>query len=152
MDVGEICSRDVYCAGPDQSLAAAVAEMGKRHVGALVVTDPAAGSARPIGIVTDRDAVCGQLTHQADLFCLTVGQVMTPDPLTLLESTDVTSAIRRMSAHTVRRAPVVSAAGDLVGIVSLDDLVPIVAEELNALAVLLGEQARHERDGTSNGP
>lgn len=147
MNVGEVCSRVVYLVKPDEPLATAVAEMRKRHVGALVVVEQTPEWVRPIGIVTDRDAVCGQLVRGADLFCLTVGEVMTPNPFTLPEDTDITTAIRRMSARTVRRAPVVSATGDLVGIVSVDDLLPIVAEEIGALARLLGTQARRERDG-----
>jgi len=42
----------------------------------------------------------------------------------------------------VRRAPVVSESGDLVGIVSFDDLLPVVSEQLAALAKLIGDQAR----------
>jgi CBS domain-containing protein len=44
----------------------------------------------------------------------------------------------------VRRAPVVSDTGDLVGIVSIDDLLPAVAEELTLLSKLFGKQARQE--------
>jgi CBS domain-containing protein len=47
--------------------------------------------------------------------------------------------------RAVRRAPVVNHAGALVGIVSMDDLLPILASELGALASLIGTQARHER-------
>jgi CBS domain-containing protein len=146
MNVGKVCRRMVYTAKATEPLATAVAEMHKRHVGTVVVVEPAADCVRPIGILTDRDAVCGQLSRGADLFCLTVGEVMTANPFTLKEDVDVSTAVRRMSARTVRRAPVVSASGDLVGIVSVDDLIPVVAAELNALAQLLGTQAEHERD------
>ena len=146
MNVGKVCRRLVYRVKAAEPLATAVAEMRRRHVGMLVVVESSPGCVRPVGIVTDRDAVCGQLNRGVDLFQLTVGEVMTPSPFTVQEDVDVTTAIRRMSAHMVRRAPVVSAAGDLVGVVSVDDLIPIVAEELNALARLLGTQAEHERD------
>jgi CBS domain-containing protein len=42
----------------------------------------------------------------------------------------------------VRRAPVVAASGDLVGIVSTDDLLGIIAEQLGSLAHLLDRQTR----------
>lgn len=144
MQVGEICSREVYMVRPDEPLAEAVREMDKRHVGAVVVVESQADIVRPIGIVTDRDVVRGQLVRSTDLFCLSVGDVMTKTPLTVEESCGVGEAIERMSARNVRRAPVVSSAGDLVGIVTLDDLLPVVAEDLSVLAQLLGTQARRE--------
>ncbi len=146
MNVGKVCRRLLYTVKATEPLATAVAEMRRRHVGTVIVVEPAANRLRPIGILTDRDAVCGQLVRGADLFCLTVGNVMTGNPFTLQEDVDVSTAVRRMSARTVRRAPIVSDGGDLVGIVSVDDLIPVVAAELNALASLLGTQAEHERD------
>ena len=146
MQVGDICSREVYMVRPEEPLAEAVREMDKRHVGAVVVVDSQADIVRPIGIVTDRDVVRGQLARSADLFCLNVGDVMTKTPLTVEEGCGVGEAIERMSARNVRRAPVVSSTGDLVGIVTLDDLLPVVAEDLSMLAQLLGTQARREHD------
>lgn len=48
-----------------------------------------------------------------------------------------------MSAHGVRRAPVVDANGSLVGIVTLDDLLPVLASSLQELATLMGTQSRN---------
>jgi CBS domain-containing protein len=74
---------------------------------------------------------------------------MTKAPLTVEESCGVAEAVERMSARNVRRAPVVSSSGDLVGIVTFDDLLPVVAEDLSTLAKLIGTQARLERDAPS---
>jgi CBS domain-containing protein len=118
--------------------------MNNRHIGAVVVVESRGELTRPVGIVTDRDVVNGQIDRGADLFCLTVGDVMTKDPLTLLEGSGVAEGIERLSTRGVRRAPVVNEAGDLVGIVTFDDLLPVVAEELTALARLVGTQAVRE--------
>jgi CBS domain-containing protein len=147
MVIGDVCSREVYVVRRDEPLAEAVREMRKRHVGAVVVAEPAGELLRPIGIVTDRDVVCGQINKRADLFCLAVGDVMTPDPITVSESADVAEVVESLSRRGVRRAPVVAETGDLVGIVTLDDLLPAVAEELGALAELIGYQARRETRG-----
>ncbi len=144
MDVGEVCSREVYVFNGAQPLESAVAEMIKRHVGAIVVVESELERLRPVGIVTDRDVVRGQLALRKDLASLKVSDVMTSAPLTVSESSGIAEAIEHMRARRVRRAPVVDAKGDLVGIVSLDDLLPIVAEELGALARLVGTQAEHE--------
>ncbi len=144
MNVGEVCSREVYIFKADESLANAVAEMMKRHVGAIVVVEPEPDRVRPVGIVTDRDVIRGQVSLKKDLPSLTLREVMTSAPLTVSETSGIAEAIEHMRARGVRRAPVVNDFGDLVGIVSLDDLLPIIAEELGALARLVGRQARRE--------
>jgi predicted transcriptional regulator len=91
--------------------------------------------------VTDRDIVCGQLAQAADLYCLTVGNVMTRDPLTVPAHAGLTDALGAMSQRAVRRAPVVDDAGSLVGIITLDDVLPEIARELNELARIVDSQA-----------
>ncbi len=144
MEIGELCSREVYVVNRDEPLAQAVREMQRRHVGAVVVVESRGKLLLPIGIVTDRDVLRGQVTRKADLFTLCVEDVMTANPLTLLESSDLTDGISKLQARGVRRAPVVAESGDLVGMISLDDLIPAIAEELSGLARLLGRQARQE--------
>jgi CBS domain-containing protein len=134
----------VYLARREDPLPAAAREMRRRHIGALVVVEDREKAVRPIGILTDRDIVCGQLMKGADLFCLTVGDVMTADPTTVDEADDLAEAIKRLGAAGVRRAPVVNGDGDLVGVLSLDDLLPAVAHELGSLAALIGNQSRVE--------
>jgi CBS domain-containing protein len=146
--------RDLYSPGPqvvrpDQALAEAARTMLENHVGSLVVVETRATSRRPVGIVTDRDIVRGQLRLGADLFCLTVGEVMTPEPLTISAHAGATEAIASLRGRGVRRAPVVDSAGNLMGVVALDDLLPEVARELEGLSMLLGTQARHERKLTA---
>jgi CBS domain-containing protein len=119
--------------------------MHDHSVGSIIVVD--SSGRRPIGIVTDRDVLRGQIERRADLFCLTVGDVMTKDPVTLPETCGVAEAVERLGARGVRRAPVMNAAGDLVGIVTLDDLLPAVADGLNALARLIGSQANKRPNG-----
>lgn len=145
MNVGEVCSREVYILRETEPLAEAVREMRRRHVGAIVVVEPQAGLMKPIGIVTDRDIVLAGLPAGIDL-SMQVSRVMTGCPLTLSENSGLYEAIRSMSAQGVRRAPVVSDSGDLVGIVSVDDLVPVLAEELAWIAKLMGGQSKHERN------
>lgn len=130
---------------PDEALADAAHAMINGHVGSLIVVETVGTARKPVGILTDRDIVRGQLRLSADLFCLTVGDVMTPDPLTIALGTGVTEAIEAMQARAVRRAPVVDSFGNLMGIVTLDDLLPAVARELEELSTMIGTQARHER-------
>ncbi len=145
MKLAELCSRDIRLAYRSQALVEAAREMLAAHVGALVVVERGDTVRRPIGILTDRDIVRGQLRRTSDLFCLTVGDVMTPNPLALPADLEVSASIEALGARGVRRAPVLDGTGAVIGIVTLDDLVPALAEELRSIAGLMGAQARHER-------
>ena len=145
MRIGDLCSRDVHHVTAEAPLLDAVRDMHRHHVGAVIVVDRAGASARPIGIVTDRDVMRAEITQRADVFTLNVGDVMSVDLLTLSESSELADGIERMRRRGVRRAPVLDPAGVMLGIVTLDDLLPAVAGQLDALARLLGRQARHEQ-------
>ena len=145
MKVGEICSRDVLTMSAAEPLAHCAREMKDRNVGSAVIVDNAQGFPRPVGIVTDRDMLRGQFDRCADLFCLNTGDVMSNDLLVLKEGTDVADAIELMSRRAVRRAPVVSTGGELVGIVTFDDLLPVIAAQITAIAGLIsGQVEQHE--------
>ncbi len=137
MNLASICSRSVHTTRCDRPLAEAAGEMLRHHVGALAVMDSRDGSGCAVGIVTDRDIVCGQVNRAANLHCLTVADVMTVKPLMLPEDTGIIEAIESMSPMGVRRALVVNEAGKLTGIVSIDDLLPVVADAVGVLAKLL---------------
>ena len=141
MRIREIASAPVFVAHPDQPLAQAAREMRIHEIGALVVVDARDTKRRPLGIVTDRDIVCGQLAKAADLYCLAVEDVMTRDPLTIPANAGLTDAIGAMGRRAVRRAPVVDDAGALVGMITLDDLLPEIARELSELARIVDWQA-----------
>ena len=143
MNIGEVCSREVYILRKNEPLSQALQERRQRHVGTVVVVEPQGDLMKPIGILTDRDLIFAARGEGIDL-TMGVSHLMTSCPFTLTEDSGLFEAIKSMSAHEVRRAPVVSAVGDLVGVVSVDDLVPVVAEELSALARLMGSQAKRE--------
>jgi CBS domain-containing protein len=134
MKIADICSSPVFVAYPDEALADAAHEMREQDVGALVVIAEGDPRRRPFGILTDRDIVLGQVNQAADLRCLAVGDVMTHDPLCIRADAELTEGIAMLASRGVRRAPVVDASGALVGIVTLDDLLPAIAEQLRELA------------------
>ena len=151
MQLGNVCTRSIQTTTADRPLAEAAREMLRGNVGVLVVVGSDDASRRAVGIVTDRDIVCGQINRAADLHCLSVGEVMTAQPLSLPEQTGVAEAIDCMSQSGVRRVLVVNDAGVLSGIVSIDDLLPILADELSVLAKLLRSHcaAGHRDDATA---
>ena len=143
MNIGELCSREVYIVNAGEPLLQAVHEMRRRNVGCIVVVDQRGAVVVPIGIVTDRDIVRILPEHPMGIRDVPVSDVMTPHPLTLREDESIVDGMSRMKLRGVRRAPVVADTGELVGVVSTDDLLGVVAEQLGSLARLVDRQARN---------
>jgi CBS domain-containing protein len=144
VNIGDLRTTRVIVTFPETPLAEAARLMRQQGVGALVVVDSHDPQRQPVGMLTDRDIVRGQHAKGADLYCLTVNDVMSRNPLTLQAEMSLAAGIEAMKFRVVRRAPVVDRHGALVGIVTLDDLLPAVAAELKGLAQLIGAQARKE--------
>jgi CBS domain-containing protein len=146
MNVGEICNRVVVCAERAIPVTDAAKLMREHHVGSLVVVDEGAKGRVPVGIITDRDIVVAVVAGGVDPVKLSVGDVMGPELFTVRETDSVSDALARMRSRGIRRVPVLSAAGTLAGLVTVDDLLEIVAEELESLVRAIGaEQARETR-------
>lgn len=146
MVVGSLCSRPAVSVPTGAPVIEVARLMQDRHVGAVVVTEGQADRPRAAGIITDRDIVSAQLARTADLSRLAAGDIMTRSPLVLAEEEPVDGAIAHLRARGVRRAPVVSREGTLVGVVSADDLFAHVARELVAMGEIIARQRRVERD------
>lgn len=142
MTVGEVCSRTVVTADPDETIPVAARRMRDRHVGALVVLD----GTTPIGVLTDRDIVVSAVAQSPDkLDTLLVGDVMTRDLVTAQSTEPIEEALRRMRAHGVRRLPVVTGDGRIDGIIALDDILDLMADGLTQLAGLVAREQKVER-------
>lgn len=146
MPVGELCIRQVVVAPRKASVLEAAKLMRQYHVGDVVVTDDVDGRRAPVGIVTDRDMVLEVLAQELDATSLTVGDIMTGDLITVGENEGIFQTIQLMRAKGARRAPVVNGEGILVGIVSVDDLVELLAEELGELAKLISREQKLEAE------
>jgi CBS domain-containing protein len=147
MKIGEVCNREVMLAYEHERVDEAAKLMRKHHVGSLIVVakDDARGRV-PVGILTDRDIVVGVLTAGLDYRTVTVGEVMTGDPISVSEDEDVLEALKIMRKRGVRRLPVLARAGTLAGIVTIDDLLELVAEQLGDLVkAIASEQSREVR-------
>lgn len=144
MNVGEICSRVVVVAESNTPVQRAAKLMRDHHIGSLVVTEGAADARRPIGIVTDRDMVVGVVAANVDYRALTVGDIMSERPANIRETAGIFEATAQMRSGGVRRLVVVDEAGRLLGIVAMDDLIPVLAEEMSALAQAIHVAQRRE--------
>jgi CBS domain-containing protein len=137
MSIGRICTRVVATATPNESGRAAAQRMAEHNVGTVVVLDE---DHRPLGILTDRDLVVRLLANGQDPETTTVAQVMTKPVRTLHEATPIEEALGTMAGAGIRRIVVTGDEGALAGIVTLDDMVELLAGE----AGRIGEVIRKE--------
>jgi len=144
MAIGEICNREVVFARRDESVKSAAQLMREHHVGDLVIVEEANGQRVPCGVLTDRDIVVGVVAKGLDPDTLEVAEVAGSELVLARESDGVAETIELMRAKGVRRVPIVDARGSLVGIVTADDIVDLLAEELTAVAGIVSREQRRE--------
>jgi len=142
----EICTPDVVHCTRDTTVLEAARLMRTKHIGDLVVVDDPEEDRVPVGIVTDRDIVVEVLGTGLDPATTTVSRIMHAPVVIARESEDTAQAIERMRTHGVRRVPVVGHKGQLIGIITLDDLLKKLAADANALMdIVAKEQVQEHR-------
>jgi CBS domain-containing protein len=142
MPIGDVCVRDVVVASKETTAREAARLMSDNHVGNVVVVEDIGGRRVPVGIITDRDIVRNVVAEALDASLFTLGDLMARDLVTVREDQGVFECMQQMRINGIRRMPVVEPKGSLIGIISLDDLIQLLAEEMSELGkVIVREQA-----------
>ncbi len=144
MSIGQICNREVVSVARDTTVQAAAKLMRHFHVGTVVVVDAANDGRVPVGIVTDRDIVIEVCAVDLNQNVITVGDIMAPELVTVREDEGLLQTVEIMRYKGVRRLPVVDKNGNLVGIVSIDDLFEALTEQMAEMGRVLGREREHE--------
>ncbi len=134
MAVGSICTRRIITVDVGVDVAAAAQVMRENKIGYLLVTDKASGSRAPAGVVTDRDIVVKVLAKDVNPHALSVGDIMTREPLVATEDDGISETLHRMRTLGVRRVPVVNARGQIAGVLSIDDAIDHLVSQLSDVA------------------
>lgn len=147
MNIGTVCRRDVVTVDAAEGLAQAARLMRLRHVGFLIVVEANSSNSdlKVVGVLTDRDIVTVVVAKDADARTLKVGDVMTRNPLLVIEAGSVEATVRQMREVGVRRVPVVGARNELVGVLSLDDVLESMATLIADIAGAIRTEQRTER-------
>jgi len=146
LTAGELCTRSTAIAYRKTGLNEAARVMREQHVGSLVVVEETVAGRLTVGLLTDRDIVTAVVARDLNPSTLTVGDVMTADPVTARETDSVLDVLSAMRQKGVRRLPVTDAKGVLLGVITLDDVLGVVSEQLRALvAAIESEQQREQR-------
>lgn len=134
----------VHTAPRDISVQHVVRLMAARGESAVVVVE----DLKPVGVVTSRDIVVRVTAPGLDAARVTVGTVMSSPVVTVSEDASVNDAVGLMGQHGIRRLPVVDAAGRLVMLLAMDDILLLNLADSSILADIVREQARRPADAT----
>jgi len=146
MTIGSICKRSVVVSPRDESIVDAAKRMRMLHVGTVIIIEERDRMQVPVGILTDRDIVLSIVASDPEhLPFLSVGDAMSDDLLTAGEDTSLPDALGLMQERGVRRLPVVDHAGALIGIVTADGVIRLLAEELSQVVKLMNHEEQVER-------
>ena len=117
---------EVLTANQDSRICDVAAIMNEKHIGSIVVID---NERLVIGMITDRDIAMALAlgSATADSF---INEVMSKSIETVPENATLFDVARFFRTVSVKRLPVVDQSNRLVGIVSSDDVVTILAREM----------------------
>ncbi|HTO07336.1 MAG TPA: CBS domain-containing protein [Myxococcota bacterium] len=142
MNVGTLLRREPATVSPATPCSVAAQCMRDERMGSLVVVE----DGEPIGMLTDRDLVVRVLAEGLDAEKALVGEVMSERPIFVTDTQDTASVLCVMRDLALRRVPVVNGRRELVGVVSLDDILVALAEELGTIAELVRKESPPEAD------
>lgn len=136
MPVRDLANSDVVTTDEDTAITEVAGQMGSEGVGAVVIVD----GDEPTGVLTDRQIALAA-AEEEDLSSITAGDAMTADPATIDENEEGIEIARTLNEQQVRRLPVVDDDGELTGIVTFDDVVATIGEQMADVADVIEAQS-----------
>ena len=130
---------EVFSIGPDVSVADLIRSLCEHGVGAVLVVDDSDGI---VGIVSERDVVRA-LGANAPALSEIVSSIMTREVVTATDAAEVADLMQLMTKRRIRHVPILSEANDLVGMVSIGDVVKNRMDELEADRSALMDYVTH---------
>ncbi len=122
MKVEQVMTKEVQTCTPENSLRDAARIMWEADCGCIPILS-CDGTARVIGMITDRDVCMGSYLQGRQLAELRIADAMSTDVVCCKPSNTVAEAEALMKGARVHRVPVVDEANQLLGIISLTDIV-----------------------------
>ncbi len=137
MTVFACAQTNVVSVKPDATVQFVAELMKEKNIGCVVVTE----NHKPVGIVTDRDIALRGVSLCGDPEEALIESVMSTDILTIRKDAGIFDAIQEMKSAGVRRMPIVDSAGRLVGLLTVDDLIRLLAREMADIARIIGKES-----------
>lgn len=115
---------DIWSSSPENSVYEALELMAEKNVGALLVLE----KGKVVGIFSERDYARKVVLKNKSSRDTSVAQIMTRDVVRVDADESIESCMNKMSEHRIRHLPVMEN-GELLGIISIGDLVNFVISE-----------------------
>lgn len=144
MKVGEYCKHAVVSIHASADPVDAAKLMRDEHIGFLVVYRDDDELRKPVGVLTDRDLVLGVMARDVNPHSLSVGDVMTRQPLIANETDEFQDLLQAMRLAGVRRVPVVDVRGTLTGVIAIDDAIDVITGLMCEIAGSIKSEQRQE--------
>ena len=145
MSIENIIQRNIVTISSNATIHDAAKQMYEKHVGAIIVVGNKEGKKKtPMGILTDRDIALsfgknGKIDPYSKL-----SEVMTPNVVMCTPKDDIVDIIKKMKANGVRRIPVVNERDQLLGIITADDVIKKLGNELHDLSKIINLEIEKE--------
>jgi CBS domain-containing protein len=131
----QVCTKPVVTVTADTPISEAARLMHDKSVGAVVVVN----DGRPRGILTDRD-IAMAMGAEGRRPTTHVGDVMHANPTVIREDLGIFDAVKMLADRGIRRLPVVDGEGQLTGIITLDDVLMLLGNEMGQVASALARE------------
>lgn len=116
--------KDIYSTTPEATVYEALAKMAEKDVGALLVFE----NDRMVGLISERDYARKVILKRKFSKDTAVAEIMSTEVITVDPGTDLETCMELITRHRVRHLPVVDDGGEVVGIVSIGDIVKGIIE------------------------
>ena len=126
MSLQKFCERPIITISPEQSVVDACRLLREKNVGCLIAVE----NGKLSGILTDRDVALKVTGEKKDPQQIKVRDIMTADPMRIAVSKTLHDLTSLMYAHHIRRVPIVEGGDKVIGLVTLDDLVMLLGQEM----------------------
>jgi CBS domain-containing protein len=144
MTVNTVCNHNVATIDLDEDVLKAAQRMRQTHVGDLIVVEQRGAHQIPVGIITDRDIVVSIIAKHLSPESIKGSDAVKTDLVTVHKDNGIEFALREMRRAGVRRVPVVGDEGELVGLLSIDDVIDHLAVQLGHIADIVRLQQQAE--------
>jgi CBS domain-containing protein len=121
---------------PEKNIWEACQMLKDNNVGCLIVEN----DGKLCGILTDRDIALKVTGAQKEARVTKVADVMTPDPVRISIDKDLQHLMSLMHAFQVRRVPIVDGYDTTLGIVTVDDLIALLGDEMSEIGKAISEE------------
>jgi len=119
MQIHEIMSKEIISIDCDATIIEACKRFYRHKIGSLVVLE----DGKLKGIITERDIIARVVILNKDPNETTVEEIMSPEVITLNQNTNIEEAIKLMNLKEIKKIPIISEMGSLVGMLTTSDII-----------------------------